>query len=244
MKKNLKIFKINRFNHKNKKSYIQSYEVPFEFGQTVLDGLIYIQDFLDPSLSLRYSCREGVCGSCGMHINGKYRLACQTQLKDIKSKTVRIRPLGNLPVLKDLIVDLTSFWDKYRYVNPYLMPYTPAPEKERIQATFERDRLGNRPDCILCALCYSACPITGLDPQFLGPAALTKASRFIEDSRDKAYDERLKLVDGPHGVWRCHTAYNCQEVCPKDVDPTSAISVLKRQIIGLRVSYWELYKKK
>jgi len=204
---------------------------PFKKSLTVLEGLFYIQEKLDGSLAFRASCREGICGSCAMHINGKYRLACETQVAELDSGTVRIQPLGHLAVLRDLVVDMEPFFEKYKYIKPFLMPGSPPPERERPQTADEQAKVMPSIDCILCSCCYSSCTVTGTDPEYLGPAALLWADRFIRDSRDSADDERLDLIDQVHGVWRCHTIFSCQEVCPKDLDPTGAIADLKRKAI-------------
>jgi len=228
------IFKIFRFDpEKDKRPRFQKYEVPARPYLTVLDALFYIQDNLDGSVAFRSSCREGVCGSCAMHINGKYRLACETQISLLKSKTIRLRPLAHLPIIRDLFVDMRAFWDKYREIKPYLMPGNEAPEKERLQTVDERKKIDILVDCILCSSCYSSCPVTATDEKYLGPAALLKADRFLCDSRDKANEERLTIINGDHGAFRCHTIFNCQKVCPKDLDPTGAIADLKmKKIFG------------
>jgi succinate dehydrogenase / fumarate reductase iron-sulfur subunit len=226
-------FKLFRFNPTvDKKHRFQEYEVPTKQGMTVLEGLFYIQQKLDGSIAFRSSCRAGICGSCAMHINGKYRLACETQILLLKSNTITIRPLAHLKVIKDLIVDMTPFWNKYNHIKPYLMPGEPNPEKERMQTSDDRARLDGLIDCILCSCCYASCPIVETAPNYLGPAALLKADRFIQDSRDNAKEERLKLIETEDGVFRCHTVYNCQEVCPKKLDPTGSIASLKRKAVG------------
>jgi len=212
----------------------QEYEIPYSQGLTVLGGLLYIQQRVDGSLAFRYSCRAGVCGSCAMHINGRYRLACETQVADCNMQ-VTVRPLGHLPIIKDLIVDMTRFWKHYRAIKPYLIPGSPPPEREYIQTPDERACLDGIIDCILCGACYGACTTTAADPEFLGPAALAKANRFVLDSRDAATEERLELVSGEHGAWRCHQIFSCQRVCPKDINPPGAISDLKRAAVRHRL---------
>jgi len=204
---------------------------PFKKGLTVLEGLFYIQEKLDGSLAFRASCREGICGSCALHINGKYRLACETQVAELGHGAVTIQPLGHLAVLRDLVVDMEPFFAKYKSIKPFLMPGSPPPERERIQTADEQAKVRPSIECILCSCCHASCSVTDTDPEYLGPAALLWADRFIRDSRDNAEDERLDLVDQIHGVWRCHTIFSCQEVCPKDLDPTGAIADLKRKAI-------------
>lgn len=230
-------FKIFRFDpDTDKRPYFKSYEVPDKKGLTVLEGLLYIQQNLDGSLAFRTACRAGICGSCAMHINGSYRLACETQIGALGSK-IKIRPLAHLPVIKDLFVDMTKFWDRYKFIKPYLIPGDPNPEKERIQTPDQREKLNDMIDCILCGCCYSSCTVTLTDPEYLGPAAIMKANRFVCDSRDNAKKERLKLVDTDHGVWRCHTIFNCQKACPKDLNPPASIANLKRKTLCDRLDY-------
>ncbi len=236
-------FRIFRYDSsKNESPGFQSFEVPAEKGMTVLEGLIYIQDNLDGSLAFRSSCRAGVCGSCAMHINGKYCLACETQIFALKSKTVTLRPMAHLKVIKDLFVDLKPFWEKYKLIKPYLMPGEPGPERERIQTADDRLKLEGLIDCILCGACYASCPVGETHSEYLGPAALLKVNRFVQDSRDNAEEERLNAVSGFDGVFRCHTIFNCQEVCPKELDPTGSIADLKRKIIGKKFGLSKIYK--
>jgi len=229
-------FKIFRFDPStDKKPAWQEFTLPVEKGMTVLEGLFHIQAHIDGSLAFRSSCRAGVCGSCAMHINGTYRLACETQILDLGG-TVRIRPLAHLPILRDLVVDMDPFWEKYNAIKPYLIPGDAPGERERLQTPDERAQLDVIIDCILCASCYGSCTVNNYDDQYLGPAALLKAQRFFDDSRDAADEERLELVDGAHGAWRCHTIFNCQEVCPKDIDITGSIGVMKRNLTATRFS--------
>jgi succinate dehydrogenase / fumarate reductase iron-sulfur subunit len=230
-------FKVFRFNPDTDTSpRFDTFKVPsFKKGLTVLDGLFYIQEKLDGSLAFRSSCREGICGSCAMHINNKYRLACETLVDGLSSSEVVVQPLGHLQVLRDLVVDMEGFFAKYKYIKPFLMPGSPPPERERSQTPDEHEKLLPNMDCILCACCQAACTVTAMDPEYLGPAIFVWADRFLRDSRDDAQEERLKLVGQLHGVWRCHTIYSCQEVCPKDIDPSGAIADLKRKAIKLKL---------
>jgi succinate dehydrogenase / fumarate reductase iron-sulfur subunit len=205
-----------------------------EPGMTVLSGLYYIQEKLDPTLAFRSACRAGVCGSCAMHINGEYRLACETQIETL-GKKVTIRPLAHLTIIKDMVVDLTPFWEHYFSVKPYLIPKDEPPEKEYLQSPEQRDRIGNSVDCILCAACYGSCPVALEDDSYLGPHALLKMLRFVSDSRDGADNERVAIVAQEGGVFRCHTVFNCQQVCPKDLDPSGAIAKLKWHAIGWKI---------
>jgi len=220
---------------KDKKPYFQEYQVPARGGMTVLEGLFYIQRRLDPSLAFRFSCRGSVCGSCAMNINGRNRLACETQVSSLRG-VIKARPLGHFKVLRDLVVDLDDFWEKYKRVRPYLIPSSPYPEKETLQSPEERGMIGDSADCILCANCHGSCAVTGTDSDYLGPAALLKTDRFLRDSRDGAGDERLRVVDGVHGIWRCHIILSCQEVCPKELSPTSSIMEIRKRVARKRRS--------
>jgi succinate dehydrogenase / fumarate reductase iron-sulfur subunit len=220
-------FRILRYDpDKDTEPHWQTYNFESPKGMTVLEGLIYIFENLDHSLAFRSMCRAAVCGSCTMHINGTYGLACRTQIDNLGGKVI-LRPLAHLPIIKDLVVDLEPFWEQYKKVMPYLVPKEDPPEKEYRQSEKERGRLDPWVDCILCGACYGSCPVEATDPEYLGPAALMKALRFIEDTRDGKYKERLAFVATDFGVFRCHTIFNCQKVCPKTLDPTKAIAKLK-----------------
>lgn len=233
-------FSVFRFDpEKDKGFHFDKYAVPVKEGMTVLEGLLYILDNLDQSLSFRFACREGVCGSCAMFINGSYRLACQTQITDLKSDKIEVQPLPNFPVIKDMVVDLTTFFEKLEKVIPYLVSKTAAPEKERLQSPVDRHKINEVADCVLCAACQSACPQSWTSKDFLGPAVLTKSFRFVADSRDEARDERLKLIMGEDGVWRCHSAFNCVEACPKNINQTVAIGGLKRKAAVRKLQFWK-----
>ena len=234
-----RLFKILRFDPDSGRGpAFATFEVPWRKGQTVLDALNHIQGFIDGSLAYRSSCRAGVCGSCAMHINGKYRLACETQVA-LLCGTITIRPLGHLPIIKDLIVDMGPFWAKFKTVRPYLIAGDAAPERERIQSPADREHLTGIVDCILCAACYAGCPMTDSDPSYLGPAALAKANRFVVDTRDGHSEERLTIVGDEHGIFRCHTAFNCSDVCPKDIDPAGSIAHLKRMHLARKLGHYK-----
>jgi len=215
-----------------------NFEVPLAERMTVLDALFEISDKQDSSLAFRYSCRGAVCGSCGLYINGAYRLACETRLESLNSNEVTINPLPHLPIIKDLVVDMEPFFEKYRRVVPYLKTQTSPPEKEWAQSIKQRKVIDEMVDCILCACCHSACPVVWTDPEYLGPAALTKAYRFVADSRDEAAEERLKVVSGEDGVWRCHTIFNCAQACPKKINPTYSIQRLKGKSVVQKLKFW------
>jgi len=223
------LFKVFRFDPgSDKEPRFQDYKVPHRKGLTVLDALFWIQDNLDPSLCFRSACRAAVCGSCAMHIAGRYRLACETQA-DIKGAgPMVVRPLTHLPVQRDLVVDMTAFFGAYKQILPYLLTTEDPPEKEIHQSQSDRAKLDEIIDCILCSSCFAACPMTASDPEYLGPAAMLQSNRFLLDSRDDADEQRLELVSDEHGVWRCHTAFNCSLACPKGLDPAGSIAHLKR----------------
>ncbi len=230
-------FHIFRFDPKaDAAPRFQDYEVPEEKGMTVLDGLIHILEELDPSLAYRSSCRAAICGSCAMHISGRYRLACQTQIGDVaRQDRVVIRPLSHLPVLRDLVVDMGRLFENWRRIRPHLVGKGPAPQRERLQTPEERARLDSLVDCIMCGACYGACPSARDNAAYLGPHAMLKALRFIEDTRDGAGEERLSGAASDDGVFRCHSVFNCQTVCPKELDPSAAIARIKRRSLGSRL---------
>ncbi len=196
----------------------------------LLDALTLIKE-QDETLSFRRSCGEGVCGSDAVNINGRNGLACITPLKSLK-EPVEVRPLPGLPVIRDLIVDMTQFFNQYRAVKPYLIVHEPATEVERKQSPEDRDKLDGYYECILCGACSTACPSFWWNPdKFRGPAALLQAWRFLADSRDQATSERLEELDGPYRLFRCHTIMNCVDVCPKGLNPTKAIHNIKQLML-------------
>jgi len=203
-------------------------------GKMLLDALLAIKD-IDPSLSLRRSCREGVCGSDAMNINGRNGLACVTPLAELK-EPITLRPLPGLPVIRDLIVDLTQFYQQYRSIEPYLINHDPEPEIERLQSPAQRAELDGLYECILCACCSTACPSFWWNPdKFVGPAGLLQAYRFIADSRDQATNARLDDLEDPYRLFRCHSIMNCVEVCPKGLNPTAAIGNIKALLVNRTV---------
>ena len=212
-----------------------TYQIEPQPGQTVLMALYHILENVDKTIAFRASCRSAVCGSCGMHINGKNRLACETQLSALGNEVV-VEPLPHLPVLKDLVVDMTTFWDKYNKVRPYLISIKNPPDKERLQSPQDRKQIDEFIDCILCACCHSACSLDWWDKEYLGPAALAKMWRFMADSRDEGELERLKIVASEEGVFRCHTLFNCTEECPKKISPTLAIQQMKKRVLVAKLT--------
>ncbi len=215
-----------------------SFAIAAKKGMTVLEGLLQVLESRDPSLSLRFACREGVCGSCAMFINGSYRLACQTQLEGLKARQVWVSPLPHMAIIKDLVVEMTPFFEKVEKVMPWMETLSVSTGKEHLQSPKQRSVINEAVDCILCGACYSACPVTLTNKDYLGPAALTKAFRFVADSRDGATAERLGLVNSEDGVWRCHTIFNCVEACPKNINPVSAIEQLRRRLVFRRWKLW------
>jgi succinate dehydrogenase / fumarate reductase iron-sulfur subunit len=210
---------------------MQDYEVTVEPTDVMLlDALTRIK-MQDDSLSYRRSCREGVCGSDAMNINGKNGLACITKLADLPGQ-VTLRPLPGLPVIRDLIVDMTQFFKQYHSIRPYLINDEPAPERERLQSPEDREELNGLYECILCACCSTACPSFWWNPdKFVGPAGLLQAYRFIADTRDQATSERLDNLEDPYRLFRCHSIMNCVDVCPKNLNPTRAIGKIKDMMV-------------
>ncbi|RMG60367.1 MAG: succinate dehydrogenase iron-sulfur subunit [Deltaproteobacteria bacterium] len=222
-------FKVYRFNPETDDApRYQTYEVDCEEGWTVLDALNYIKWYLDGSVSYRRSCRHEICGSCAVMMNGKNGLLCNTQVKDLGSKTITIEPLKGFPVLKDLIVDMDLFIERLKAVNPFFESSEPPTDREYYQSPEDRAIIDDAVNCILCGSCTGSCPSFWYNPDYLGPAALFKAFRFVYDSRDTAAAERLELVDDHNGLWRCHTIFNCMECCPKNLNITEGIQYLKR----------------
>lgn len=225
-------FSIYRYDpDKDEKPYMRDYDVQLAAtDKMLLDALLRIKS-IDDSLSLRRSCREGVCGSDAMNINGRNGLACITPLSSLK-EPVEIRPLPGLPVIRDLIVDMTQFFQQYHSVKPYLINNDPPPETERLQSPEERAALDGAYECILCACCTTSCPSFWWNPdKFVGPAGLLQAYRFLADSRDQATAERLDNLEDPYRLFRCHSIMNCVDACPKGLNPTSAIGKIKDMMV-------------
>ena len=224
-------FRIFRYDpDKDAKPYMQDYDVRLDAHEhMLLDALLRIKE-QDDTLSLRKSCREGVCGSDAMNINGRNGLACITPLAGLK-EPVELRPLPGLPVIRDLIVDMTQFFKQYHSIKPYLVNDDPPPDKERLQSPAEREALDGLYECILCACCTTSCPSFWWNPdKYVGPAGLLQAYRFIADSRDQATSERLDNLEDPYRLFRCHTIMNCTEACPKGLNPAEAIGKIKMEL--------------
>ena len=233
----VRTFRIYRFNpDSGENPRLDTFELEVKScGPMVLDALIQIKAVHDSSLTFRRSCREGICGSCAMNINGLNRLACTTSMQDLGSH-VSIYPLPHLPVVKDLVPDLTNFYAQYAAVKPWLQARTPAsPDRERLQSKEDQEKIDRPAACILCACCSTACPSYWWNSErFLGPAALLAAYRWIIDSRDEATGERLDQLEDPFRLYRCHTIMNCTDVCPKDLNPAKAIAAIKKMLIERR----------
>ena len=225
-------FKIQRFNpDKDKKPHYEEYRVELEQTDRVLDGLNEIKWRQDGTLTYRRSCAHGVCGSDAMRINGRNRLACKVLIKDLPDH-VTIEPMLGFTVIKDLVVDLEPFFEKYRSIAPYLINDTPAPhDAERLQSPEDRAKYDDGTKCILCAACTTSCPPFWANKEFVGPAAIVNAHRFIFDSRDEGAEERLAVLNSRNGVWRCRTVFNCTDACPRDIEITRAIEDVKRTLL-------------
>lgn len=232
--KNL-LLSIYRYNPEvDEKPYMQDFELsmPSQADPMVLTLLEKLKAEQDPGLTYRRSCREGVCGSDGMNINGTNGLACITLLSELKTNKIVIRPLPGFPVIRDLAVDMSQFYKQYEKVEPWLQNNDPAPARERLQSPEERAQLDGLYECILCACCSSSCPSYWWNPEkFVGPAGLLQARRFLADSRDQATFHRLDKLQDPFSVFRCRTIMNCTTVCPKGLNPTQAIASIRKQML-------------
>jgi len=225
-------FSIYRYNpDSDAKPYMQDFDLDIEAGDMMLLDALLLIKAQDETLSLRRSCREGVCGSDAMNINGRNGLACVTPLSELKQPIV-LRPLPGLPVIRDLVVDLSQFYKQYRSIKPYLINTDPVPEIERLQSPEDRAELDGLYECILCACCSTACPSFWWNPdKFVGPSGLLQAYRFIADTRDQATAERLDDLEDPYRLFRCHSIMNCVDVCPKGLNPTGAIGRIKEMLV-------------
>jgi len=224
--------RIKRFNpEQDAKAHFEEYQVEVEGTDRVLDALNQVKWYQDGTLTYRRSCAHGICGSDAMRINGRNRLACKVLMQDLGSK-ITLEPLMGFKVEKDLLVDMEKFFDAYKSMKPFLInDDTPPAEGERLQSPEERDRFEDTTKCILCAACTTACPVTWTTDLFVGPAAIVNAHRFIFDSRDKGAGERLRILNGGSGVWRCRTVFNCTDACPRGIHVTEAIEQVKRALL-------------
>ena len=229
MSENAKIIEIEvlRYNPETDKApSLQVFEVPFTDDMSVLQGIQYIKDHLDGSLSFRWSCRMAICGSCGMMINGVPHLSCETFLRDYYPARVRVEALNHFPIERDLVINTEGFIKKLESIQPYIIPKEPRSlaQGEYLQTPEELNRYEQFSSCINCMLCYAACPQFGLNPEFIGPAATALLHRYNVDSRDGAKEERMELVHSEEGVFHCTAVGYCSEVCPKHVDPANAVN--------------------
>ena len=225
---------IYRYNPEtDAKPYMKKYQVDTQGKDLMVLDVLELLKEQDPSLTYRRSCREGVCGSDGMNISGKNGLACIKPLSEcVKNNKLVLRPLPGLPVVRDLVVDMSQFYAQYRKIEPFLQNDSPEPAIERLQSPAEREKLDGLYECILCACCSTSCPSFWWNPdKFIGPAGLLQAYRFLADSRDTATEERLAKLDDPFSVFRCHGIQNCVEVCPKGLNPTKAIGHIRNMLL-------------
>lgn len=227
-------FEILRYDpDKDKEAYYQSYDVEIRRpGYLMLDALNQIKWEQDPTLTYRRSCREGVCGSDGLNVNGVNMLSCMTKVEDLGSDRIVVQPLPGMNVMRDLVVDVDDFFNKFITVKPYIIRKSPNPDKEIYQSPEDRKLLDGLYECILCGCCSSSCPSYWADKNYLGPNAFLRAWRYIVDSRDEGAEERLPILNDKHGVWRCHTIYNCVEACPKELNPTEAIVNIRKMLLN------------
>ena len=234
--RNIRKFRVYRWNQDDGKTpQVDTYEVDMnDCGPMVLDALIKIKNDIDPSLTFRRSCREGVCGSCAMNIDGGNTLACTKACEDIDGD-VKIYPLPHMPVIKDLVPDLTNFYAQYASIKPWMQTQSPAPTRERLQSAEDRKKLDGLYECILCACCSTSCPSYWWNSdRYLGPAILLQAYRWIADSRDEMTGERLDNLEDPFRLYRCHTIMNCAQTCPKGLNPAQAIGEIKKLMVERR----------
>jgi succinate dehydrogenase / fumarate reductase iron-sulfur subunit len=226
---------IQRYNPEaDGKPHFKDYPVVVEPTDRILDALMQVKNYQDGTLAFRKSCAHGVCGSDAMIINGQERLACKTLVKDVaeaEGTVVKIEPLKHLSLLRDLMVEQDEFFARWRKVKPFLINEQRVAEKERVQSPEERAVFDDPTKCILCGSCYSACPVLdGKNTAFIGPAAIAQAARFIFDSRDRGFAERLEVLDSPNGVWACENHFQCTRVCPRGIKVTKNINLTKRRI--------------
>eukprot|EP00940_MAST-03C_sp_MAST-3C-sp2_P000439 g439.t1 len=232
---NMKTFKIYRYDPDSKKEpELQEYKLNLdETGPMVLDALIKIKNEADPTLTFRRSCREGICGSCAMNIDGKNTLACLCHIE--KAGETKIYPLPHMHVVKDLVADMNNFYDQYKSIKPWLQQENPDKElkKENLQSKEDRKKLDGMYECILCACCSTSCPSYWWNAdKYLGPAVLMQAFRWVEDSRDEMTSERLEMLDDSFKLFRCHTIMNCSKTCPKGLNPGKAVASLKKRVLA------------
>jgi succinate dehydrogenase / fumarate reductase iron-sulfur subunit len=223
--------KIQRFNpEQDKKPYWKAYQVEAAANDQILDVLHKVKWYQDGTLTLRRSCAHGICGSDAMVINGRNRLACKTLVKHVGA-AITVEPIRGMRIVKDLVVDMRPFFAKYRSILPFLINDTPPPDTERLQSIEARERFDDTTKCILCACCTTACPSFWANEDYVGPAAIVQAHRFIFDDRDQGKMQRLEVLNERDGVWRCRTVFNCVEACPREIDITKAIGDVKKALL-------------
>jgi succinate dehydrogenase / fumarate reductase, iron-sulfur subunit len=249
----LKVFRANAAKDRDSHSF-DSFEIPLKRWTTVLDALIYAKSYMDSSIGIRYSCRMASCGSCGMKINGIPRLACYTNISELEGDTVTCEPLSNFPHMRDLVTDFSQFFTHHKEMSPYIYndkaDIRTAPDKEIredllsefLQTPQDVERYLQFSYCIRCGLCYSACPTVATDTKFPGPQALSQAYRYYADTRDNGAKERINNIDNKHGIWRCHFAGSCSQVCPKGVDPALGIQLLRGHLLNFSKNEKKLAK--
>ena len=237
----LRVFRVNAVQNPNDIPHFDEFQVQVKRWTTVLDALLDAKSYQDSSIGIRYSCRMASCGSCGMKINGIPRLACYTKISDLDTNTITCEPLPNFPYIRDLVTDFSQFFNHHRSVMPFIqnkkadIPNT-SELTEFKQSPQDLDKFLQFSYCIKCGLCYSACPTVATDVKFPGPQALSQAYRYFADSRDSDNSNRLKIIDTSHGIWRCHFAGSCSNVCPKGVDPALGIQLLRSHLLGIAKS--------
>ncbi len=231
----LKVAKYNP-NTDHEKRWID-YEIPYKKWTTVLDVILEAKSLSDHSIGVRYSCRQASCGSCGMIINGKPKLACFTKISELNSNIVKVEPMKNFPIIRDLVVGFDRMFKTHKRLKPYLIrddSEITTKTSELLQTPEQLNNYIQFANCIKCGLCNSVCPTMATDSAFIGPQALAQAYRYVADNRDKGKDDRLKIIDESHGIWRCHFAGSCSQVCPKGVDPAMGIQLLRGYLLGFR----------
>jgi succinate dehydrogenase / fumarate reductase iron-sulfur subunit len=230
--------RISRYNPKiNNESKFDEFKIPYQRWTTVLDAILEVKKHLEHSVAVRYSCRQASCGSCGMKINGRPALACFTKISELKSDVITIEPMNNFPIIRDLVVGFERMFSTHKKIKPYIIneesEINPG-TKEFLQTPEDVEKYIQFSNCIKCGLCNSACPTMATDSSFVGPQALAQAYRYVADNRDKGKDDRLKIIDDSHGIFRCHFAGSCSQVCPKGVDPAMGIQLLRGYLLGFR----------
>jgi len=231
----LRIAKYNpKTDHKRK---FEECQIPYERWTTVLDVILEAKKHFDHSIAVRYSCRQASCGSCGMIINGRPKLACFTKISELDSNIVTVEPMNNFPIIRDLVVGFDRMFKTHKKLKPFLIREDSeivTKTTELLQTPEEVEKYIQFANCIKCGLCNSVCPTMATDSSFIGPQALAQAYRYVADTRDKGKDDRLKIIDDSHGIWRCHFAGSCSQVCPKGVDPAMGIQLLRGYLLGFR----------